>query len=104
VLPFAKTGPVLPTLRWKTVEEVVQRANDSRTGLGAAVWSKDQSQAEEIARRLEIGSVWINSFEMPVAHAFFGGHKESGIGGEWGSDGWKAFCNVQVIHAPSPKL
>jgi acyl-CoA reductase-like NAD-dependent aldehyde dehydrogenase len=42
--------------------------------------------------------VWINSFEKPSPQAFFSGHKESGIGGEWGTLGVLAYCNVQVTH------
>ncbi len=98
------TGPILPILKWSTEDEVIRRANNSKTGLGGTVWSADPAHAESIARQLEIGSVWINSFEMPIAQAYFSGHKESGFGGEWGKDGWKAYCNVQVIHAFKSKM
>ncbi|KAF2483757.1 aldehyde dehydrogenase domain-containing protein [Neohortaea acidophila] len=86
-------GPIVPTQPWSDEEEVIKRANSSLTGLGACVWGKDIERAERIARRLEAGSVFVNSFEKPTPQAVFGGHKESGIGGEWGKEGLKAFCN-----------
>ena len=91
-------------MKFSTVDEAIRRANNSSTGLGAVVWSKDQARAEEIARRLEVGSVWINTIAIPAANAYLSGHKESGLGGEWGFDGWKAYCNAQVIHAPTAKI
>lgn len=74
------------------------RANNVDTGLGACVWAKDLDRAHRIGRRLEVGSVWINSFEKPSPKAFFSGHKESRIGGEWGTLGVLAYCNAQVTH------
>ncbi|EME46559.1 hypothetical protein DOTSEDRAFT_70539 [Dothistroma septosporum NZE10] len=91
-------GPIVPTQPWEDEEEVIKRANSSNTGLGACVWGKDVARAEKIAKRLEAGSVFVNSFEKPTPQAFFGGHKESGIGGEWGKDGLKAYCNAHVMH------
>ena len=85
-------------MKYSTEAEVIRRANDTPTGLGGSVWSGNPGNAERVARQLEVGSVWINAFEAPVAQAFFGGRKESGIGGEWGDEGWKAYCDVQVIH------
>ncbi|KAL3425901.1 aldehyde dehydrogenase [Phlyctema vagabunda] len=91
-------GPIVPTQPWTDEAEVISRANDTNTGLGACVWSKDISRAERIAEQLEAGSVWINSFEQPTPKAAFGGFKESGIGAEWGSKGLLSFCNVQAVH------
>ncbi|KAF2846888.1 aldehyde dehydrogenase-like protein [Plenodomus tracheiphilus IPT5] len=91
-------GPIVPTQPWSDLEEVIARANDTNTGLGACVWGKDVEKASKIARRLEAGSVFVNSFEKPTPQAVFGGHKESGIGGEWGKTGLLAYCNPHVIH------
>ncbi|KAH6988338.1 aldehyde dehydrogenase domain-containing protein [Ilyonectria destructans] len=87
-------GPIVPLLSWKTEEEVIERANDSLMGLGASVWCNDISKAQCVGRELQAGSVWINThFDLsPIAP--FGGHKESGIGTEWGSNGLKGFCNT----------
>ena len=76
----------MPTQPWTDEEEVIRRANDSRAGLGACVWGRDVARAERIGKRLQAGSVFINSFEKPTPQALFGGHKESGIGGEWGKE------------------
>jgi acyl-CoA reductase-like NAD-dependent aldehyde dehydrogenase len=54
-------GPIVPILKWTDENDVVDRANALRTGLGASVWSKDTKRAERMARRLEAGSVWVNS-------------------------------------------
>lgn len=91
-------GPVIPLLSWKTVDEVVTRANDTVAGLGACVWAGDVEEAERIGRRLEAGSLWLNSYEKPLPMGYFSGHKQSGIGGEWGKQGLLAYCNTQSIH------
>lgn len=91
-------GPIVPTQPWSDLEEVIARANATNTGLGACVWGEDVEQASNIARRLEAGSVFVNSFEKLTPQALFGGHKESGIGAEWGKTGLLAFCNPHVIH------
>ncbi|GAB7366393.1 hypothetical protein MBLNU230_g8190t1 [Neophaeotheca triangularis] len=97
-------GPIVPTQPWSDEEEVIRRANDSNAGLGACVWGKDVEHAERIGKQLEAGSVFINSFEKPTPQAFFGGHKESGIGGEWGRAGLLAYCNAHVMHTYKSKL
>ncbi|KAI0168559.1 aldehyde dehydrogenase [Pestalotiopsis sp. NC0098] len=91
-------GPVVPLLKWNTEEEVIQRANATNFGLGASVWSSDKSVAQRIARRLEAGTVWINShmqLDPTVVNAPF---KHSGLGVEYGLAGMRSYCNVQSIH------
>ncbi|RFU33258.1 hypothetical protein B7463_g3047, partial [Scytalidium lignicola] len=73
-------GPIVPLLSWSTEDEVVTRANHTKMGLGASVWSSDLTTARRIARRLEAGNVWVNSHLEVTPLAAFGGHKESGIG------------------------
>ncbi|KAH8588485.1 aldehyde dehydrogenase [Bisporella sp. PMI_857] len=91
-------GPILPIMPWSTEEEVVNLANHTNMGLGASVWSTDLTQATRIARKLEAGSVWVNT-HLEVSPSFpFGGHKQSGIGAEWGKEGLKAFCNPQTLY------
>lgn len=97
-------GLILPVQPYSDEEEVIARANNTNTGLGACVWSKDIQAAERIALRLQAGSVFINSFEKPTPQAIFGGHKESGIGGEWGTQGLLSYCNPHVIHLYKSKL
>lgn len=90
-------GPILPIMPWSTEEEVIKRANDTQTGLGASVWSADLKQAAHLARQLEAGNVWVNA-HLEVSPAFpFSGHKQSGIGSEGGIVGLKSFCNLQSL-------
>ncbi|KAL3440366.1 Aldehyde/histidinol dehydrogenase [Aspergillus insuetus] len=90
-------GPIVPLLSWRDEEDVIERANNTSMGLGASVWSNDPAKAGEIGKRLEAGNVWINTHFDLSPLAPFGGHKESGIGTEWGSNGLKGFCNVQTL-------
>lgn len=95
---IVRSGPIVPCQPWSDENDVIKRANDTNTGLGASVWGKDVTRAKSIGSRLSFGSVWINHFEQPTPHAFFGGHKESGIGGEWGKQGILSYCNAFVMH------
>ncbi|KAL4810629.1 aldehyde dehydrogenase domain-containing protein [Aspergillus unguis] len=91
-------GPIIPVLPWEDEEEAIRLANDTDAGLGACVWAADSTHALSIARKLEAGSVWINSSEKPHPAGYFSGHKQSGIGGEWGKQGLLSYCNTQSIH------
>ncbi len=77
-------GPVMQVLRFKEVDEVVQRANTTDYGLAAAVWSRDIGKAHALADRIRAGTVWINCYDVFDAAAPFGGFKSSGIGRELG--------------------
>lgn len=77
---------------------MIARANDTLTGLGACVWSANIQYAEKLGSRLEVGTVWLNSFPKPLPMAYFGGRKDSGVGGEWGREGLFTFCNTQSVH------
>ncbi|KAI1872773.1 uncharacterized protein JN550_003647 [Neoarthrinium moseri] len=90
-------GPIVPLLSWKTEDEVITRANNTSMGLGASVWSNDIKKATRIGKLIQAGNVWINTHFDLSPMAPFGGHKESGIGAEWGSNGLKGFCNVQTL-------
>lgn len=90
-------GPIVPILKWSSEEDVIERANALRTALGASVWSKDVKRAERMARELSAGSVWVNSHMDIAPNVPFGGHKESGIGMEWGVVGLKNFTNTRSL-------
>lgn len=90
-------GPIVPILSWNAESEVLARANNTKMGLGASVWTRNLEQGRRIAEQLESGSVWINTHLEVSPYAPFGGHKQSGIGSEWGNSGLKAFCNVQTL-------
>lgn len=86
-------GPIVPLLKWSSDDEVIERANSLDIGLGASVWSKDLSRAERMARQLSAGSVWVNSHFDVAPNIPFGGTKESGLGREWGIEGFKQFTD-----------
>ena len=73
-------GPILPLLKWSDEADVIARANGTKMGLGASVWSKDLQRAKRMARQLEAGSTWVNSHFSLAPDVPFGGHKWSGIG------------------------
>ncbi|KAH8701506.1 aldehyde dehydrogenase-like protein [Talaromyces proteolyticus] len=91
-------GPIVPTLPWSKEEEVIDHVNSTTMGLGASVWTRDMRNARRIAQQLEVGSVYINSYEKVSFRVPFGGHKESGIGYECGPSALVPFCNMQVVH------
>ena len=90
-------GPVMPLMKFASVDEVIERANNSEYGLAGAVWTKDTDKGVEIAEQLETGTVWINEFMQLSPFAPFGGHKQSGFGAEYGIEGLKEFTYPQVI-------
>ncbi|TDK27987.1 aldehyde dehydrogenase family protein [Arthrobacter crusticola] len=91
-------GPVLPIIRYSTVDEAITKANALEVGLGASVWSSDVSAAREVAARIEAGTVWINKHGAVDPRVPFGGIKQSGYGLEFGVEGLKAVAVPQVIN------
>jgi len=91
-------GPIVPVMTWKDEQEVIDRANGTKMGLGASVWATNLDTANRIAMSLEAGSVWVNTHLELDPRAPFGGHKESGVGFEWSAAGLKAYCNSQTLY------
>lgn len=91
-------GPVLPIIRYRDLDEVIERANGVDVGLGASVWSADREQARAVAARIDAGTVWINSHGGVHPMVPFGGAKQSGYGLEFGVEGLKALGVPQVIN------
>ena len=75
-------GPVAVVIKFKTEDEVIAMANDSTYGLGGAVWTQDITRAMKVARSVETGRMWVNTYNQLPAGAPFGGYKNSGIGRE----------------------
>jgi aldehyde dehydrogenase (NAD+) len=96
-------GPVLPLMKFDSLDEVIARANASEYGLGASIWSADIDRAQEIASRIEAGTVWINEVHALSPHAAFGGFKQSGIGVEGGQDGLLEFMQAQTVFVKKSK-
>ena len=90
-------GPVLPIIKYKTVEEAIQKANDTKTGLGGSVWGDDLNEAAKVASRIESGTVWVNQHGAIHPMVPFGGIKDSGYGVEFGVEGLKAVTQPQII-------
>ncbi|HUI58602.1 MAG TPA: aldehyde dehydrogenase family protein [Steroidobacteraceae bacterium] len=91
-------GPVIPLIRYKTVDEAIQRANSLEVGLGGSVWGNDPQEAARYASRLECGTAWVNQHGTLHPMAPFGGVKCSGIGVEFNVDGLKEYTTVQVVN------
>ncbi|MES0875331.1 aldehyde dehydrogenase family protein [Sinimarinibacterium sp. HSW-8] len=93
-------GPVLPLLKFRDVDEVVERANRTEYGLAGAVWSADVEQAKAIAHRLDTGTVWINQNLQSTPFTPLAGHKQSGFGVENGVAGLLEFTVPKAIFIP----
>ncbi|GAB7524147.1 aldehyde dehydrogenase family protein [Paraburkholderia sp. 2C] len=80
-------GPVVTSSTFRTPDEAVALANDTRYGLAASVWSENLNRTLEVAAAVKAGVVWINSANQFDAAAGFGGYRESGYGREGGREG-----------------
>ncbi|MGJ7920171.1 NAD-dependent succinate-semialdehyde dehydrogenase [Neobacillus sp. LXY-4] len=90
-------GPLAPISTFKTEEEVIARANDSRYGLAAYVYTNDLSRSFRITEQLEYGIIGLNDALPSVPQAPFGGYKESGLGREGGHYGIDEFLEIKYI-------
>ena len=102
-------GPVLVATTFRTPDEAVALANNTRYGLAASVWTENVNRALEVAARIKAGVVWINSTNMFDAASGFGGYRESGFGREGGREGLYEYRvpdepKVRPNPAPPPRL
>jgi len=91
-------GPVVCVLPFEDDEDLIAQANDTVYGLAAGIWSSDFGRAWNLARRLEAGTVWINTYKQLSIATPFGGYKESGLGREKGTDGMRLYQQVKGIY------
>ena len=84
-------GPVLAMMTFRTPEEAIARANNTPYGLAAGIWTNTGSKVFEVARKLDAGVVWCNTYNKFDASSPFGGFKESGFGREGGVHGLRAY-------------
>jgi acyl-CoA reductase-like NAD-dependent aldehyde dehydrogenase len=92
-------GPTIPIMKVQDAEEALRLANDTRYGLNSSVWTKDIAKGEEIANRIESGSVCVNDINTNYAAQGlpFGGWKESGIGVRHGAAGIRKYCKTHSV-------
>ena len=90
-------GPVLATIEFADLDEAIARANDTQYGLAAAVWTRDVKKAHYVARRLQAGTVWINTYNVYDTAAPFGGYKASGFGREMSAHALEHYTQVKSV-------
>jgi succinate-semialdehyde dehydrogenase/glutarate-semialdehyde dehydrogenase len=90
-------GPVLPIVAFKTEEEAIELANDTKYGLGSYIYTKDLEKANKIAANIQAGMVSINATNYVNPYDPFGGYKNSGIGREHGKYGFHEFTQIKVV-------
>jgi aldehyde dehydrogenase (NAD+) len=90
-------GPVISALPFDTLDEVVRRANDTPYGLAAGVFTRDLATAHQLSRRLQAGSVWVNTYHAIDPAVPFGGYKMSGYGREGGTDHLDEYLNTKGV-------
>uniref|UniRef100_A0A7N6BD22 Aldehyde dehydrogenase domain-containing protein n=1 Tax=Anabas testudineus TaxID=64144 RepID=A0A7N6BD22_ANATE len=90
-------GPVQMIMKFKNIEEVIERANNTEYGLVAAVFTNDINKAMTISTAMQAGTVWINCFNALSTQCPFGGYKMSGNGREMGENSLKEYTEVKTI-------
>ncbi len=94
-------GPAVPLIRYSSIDEAIELANDSEYGLCASVWG-DPAQAQDIVRKLAAGTTYINTHAELNPMVPFGGRKCSGIGVQFGEEGLLAFTDSTVVYERLP--
>jgi acyl-CoA reductase-like NAD-dependent aldehyde dehydrogenase len=79
-------GPVLPVFTFKTLDEAIEKANNSIFGLGSSIWTRNLASANRAIDKLQAGNVWVNSLHYGYDELPFGGVKQSGVGREHGPE------------------
>jgi aldehyde dehydrogenase (NAD+) len=90
-------GPVLAVTSFESEDEAIGHANDTPFGLAAGVWTRDLARAHRVARRVQAGTVWINTYRNTVPQSPFGGYKASGLGRESGFDGIRDYLQMKSV-------
>jgi acyl-CoA reductase-like NAD-dependent aldehyde dehydrogenase len=93
-------GPVICLLPYGDEAEAVKIANDSDYGLSGSVWTADVAHGVDIARQVRTGTYNVNTFSLDMLGPF-GGYKNSGVGREFGPEGYGAYLEHKMIHLPA---
>ena len=90
-------GPVLAAIEFADIDEAIARANESPYGLAAGVWTRDIKKAHYVARKLQAGTVWINTYNVYDTAAPFGGYKQSGFGREMSAHALEHYTQIKSV-------
>jgi acyl-CoA reductase-like NAD-dependent aldehyde dehydrogenase len=91
-------GPVVPVLRYRSIDEAIDRANDTTYGLGGTVWSADPERGLAVAMKVDSGIMWVNQHMNVHMDVPAGGAKQSGIGAELGVEGLAEFTQNHIVY------
>lgn len=95
-------GPVQQLIRFSSIEEVIERANNTDYGLAAAVFTKDLDKTNYVTQGLRAGTVWVNCYNVLDIQAPFGGFKQSGFGREMGEYGLSQYSEIKSVIVKVP--
>ncbi len=90
-------GPVLAAIEFADLDEAIATANGSQYGLAAGVWTRDIKKAHYVARKLQAGTVWVNTYNVYDTAAPFGGYKQSGFGREMSAHAIEHYTQVKSV-------
>jgi acyl-CoA reductase-like NAD-dependent aldehyde dehydrogenase len=90
-------GPVLAAIEFADLDEAIAKANDTQYGLAAGVWTRDIKKAHYVARKLQAGTVWVNTYNVYDTAAPFGGYKQSGFGREMSAHALQHYTQVKSV-------
>jgi len=90
-------GPVLATIDFADLDEAIARANDTPYGLAAGIWTRDIKKAHYVARQLQAGTVWVNTYNVYDTAAPFGGYKQSGFGREMSAHALEHYTQIKTV-------
>mmetsp|Transcript_46299 Transcript_46299/g.83663 ORF Transcript_46299/g.83663 Transcript_46299/m.83663 type:complete len:582 (+) Transcript_46299:64-1809(+) len=93
-------GPVMGITKFRSESEVLRRANDSKYGLAAGVFTESLDTAMRVSRHLQAGTIWINTYNVFDDAAPFGGYKESGVGREKGQEALSNYLATKCVTMP----
>ncbi|KAK3439225.1 hypothetical protein EUGRSUZ_C03858 [Eucalyptus grandis] len=93
-------GPIMSLMKFKTTEEVIKRANDTRYGLAAGVLTKNIDMANTVSRSIRAGTIWINCYFAFDNDCPLGGYKMSGFGRDFGLDALHKYLQVKSVVTP----
>jgi len=96
-------GPVMQIMKFSTMEELIERANKTEYGLGAAVQTTNLDRALQFSHGVRAGTVWVNAYDVFCAQAPFGGYKMSGAGRELGEYGLEQYSEVKTVMIKVPQ-